>query len=131
MQVITLAIIIVFGGATLILHNPIFIKWKPTILNWAFGIIFLISHFFGKKPIIRYMMEAKVNLPTIVWSRLNLSWVVFFLTMGFINLFIIYNFSTEVWVYFKLFGMLGLTLAFVVIQAVYLARHVSPDQVKL
>src|SRR3990167_5676407 len=130
MQLVTLVLIIIFGGATLILHNPIFIKWKVSVVNWIFGLAFLSSQLISKKPLIRYMMETKVDLPTNVWKRLNMSWVIFFLTMGFANLFVVYHFSTEVWVYFKLFGILGLTFIFVILQAFYLARHVSEDNIK-
>lgn len=128
MQVITLVLIIVLGGATLILHNPIFIKWKPTAINWVFALVFLGSHFIGKKPLIRYVMEQKVSLPDEVWTRLNLSWVVFFFLMGLANLYVIYHFSTNAWVNFKLFGMLGCTLVFIFLQAICLSKHITEDK---
>lgn len=127
MQLITLILIVLLGGATLLLHETIYIKWKPTILNWVFGLFFMGSHFIGEKPLIRQLMEKNISLPSPVWTRLNLSWVVFFIAMGFINLFVVYHFSTSAWVNFKLFGMLGLTIVFVIIQAIYLARHVDPN----
>ncbi len=127
LQLITLILIIVLGGATLLLHNPIYIKWKPSVINWLFGLVFLGSQYLTKKPLIRYMMETKVSLPNQVWARLNLSWVIFFFVLGFANLYVIYHFSTNTWVYFKLFGMLGLTLIFVIIQAFYLAKHVIEE----
>lgn len=127
LQLITLILIVVLGGATLILHNPIFIKWKPSVINWLFGLVFLLSHLFTKKPLIRYMMESKIALPATIWTRLNLSWAIFFIIMGFANLYVIYHFSTNAWVYFKLFGMLGLTIIFVVLQAFYLARHIIEE----
>ena len=121
MQLTTLALIVVLGGATLLFHNEMFIKWKPTAINWIFGIIFLGSHFIGGKPIVQRMLEPQLDLPSFVWLRLNISWVLFFALMGMINLYVIYNFDTDVWVNFKLFGMLGLTLLFAILQAVYLS----------
>ncbi len=128
MQLITLALVVVLGGATLLLHKEIYIKWKPTILNWVFAAVFFASQYIGKKPIIKRMMEKNVSLPEAVWGRLNLSWVGFFVLMGIANLYVVYNFDTDVWVNFKLFGMLGLTVIFVIIQAFYLARHIEPDK---
>jgi intracellular septation protein len=130
MQLITLIIIMVLGGMTLILHNDIFIKWKPTIINWIFGTVFIVSQVFFKKPVLRYILESKVTLPDPVWSRLNLSWAFFFIIMGAINVYVLYHFSTNVWVNFKLFGYLGLTFIFVIGQGIYLARHVTEDSIK-
>ena len=129
MHIVTLVLIIVLGGATLFLQNELFIKWKPTILNWLFAIVFAGSQFIGKKPIIKRMMDGNVSLPTKIWTRLNMSWVVFFTMMGSINLYVIYHYDTNTWVNFKLFGMLGLTMLFVLLQAIYLTRHVEePDK---
>ncbi len=125
MQLITLGLIIVLGGATLLLHEEIYIKWKPSILNWIFGLLFFASQFIGEKPLIRRLMENNITLTAVIWRRLNLSWAIFFTTMGCLNLYIVYHFSTDVWVNFKLFGMLGLTLLFVIIQAIYLAKHIE------
>ncbi len=127
MQVVTLLLLVVLGGATLWLHNDMFIKWKPTVINWLFGVAFLGSEFVGKKPIIQRMMDGHVELPKAIWTRLNRSWVCFFMLMGLINIYVIYNFSTDIWVDFKLFGMLGLTIVFVVLQAMYLAKHVKME----
>ena len=129
MQLITLILIVLLGGATLLLHETIYIKWKPTILNWVFGLFFMGSHFIGEKPLIRQLMEKNISLTAPIWARLNLSWVTFFIAMGFINLFVVYHFSTAAWVNFKLFGMLGLTVIFVIIQAIYLAKHVDPHNI--
>ncbi len=123
MQVVTLVLLVVLGGATLWLHDDMFIKWKPTVINWLFGAAFLASEFVGKQPIIQRMMGGHVELPKAIWTKLNLSWVFFFTAMGFINLYVIYHFSTDIWVDFKLFGMLGLTILFVILQALYLAKH--------
>lgn len=128
MHIITLVLIVVLGGATLLLHNELFIKWKPTAINWAFALVFLSSHFVAKrKPLIKTMMEKDVSLPELVWRRLNLSWVTFFTVMGFANLFVVYQFDTATWVYFKFFGIIGLTMLFVIIQAIYLTRHIKEE----
>ena len=123
MPLITLALIVVLGSATLLLHDENFIKWKPTAVNWLFGVVFLGSQFIGKRPLIERMMGGNMELPAAVWVRLNLAWAVFFVAMGLANLYVAFNFDTDTWVDFKLFGMLGLTLVFVVAQAFYLARH--------
>ncbi len=127
MHWITLALIVVFGGATLLLQDELFIKWKPTVLNWLFGLAFLISQYVGQKNIIQRMMGASITLPNEIWTRLNFSWVLFFVTVGFINLYVVYNFDTDTWVNFKLFGMLGLTILFVLLQGLYLTRFLKTD----
>jgi intracellular septation protein len=123
LHIITLVIVLLLGSVTLLLHNPLFIKWKPTVIYWAFAIVFLSSQFMGKKPLFQRMMEEKLELTPKLWARLNISWVVFFALMGIINLVVAYHFSTDIWVDFKLFGTLGLTVAFVVAEAVYMAKH--------
>jgi len=127
MHLITLALIIVFGGATLLLKDEMFIKWKPTVLNWLFGLAFLCSHFIGKQPLVQRMMGNAVELPQPIWIKLNLCWTLFFLTVGIINLYIVYHFDTDTWVNFKLFGIIGLTLAFIIGQSLYIARFIKPD----
>jgi len=127
LHVATLAIVLVLGGITLALEDEMFVKWKPTVVNWLFGLAFLASELVGRKNLVRRLMESNVRLPDPVWVRLNASWVVFFLSLGALNLYVVYNFDTDTWVDFKLFGLLGLTLAFVIGQAFYLVRHVKPD----
>ncbi|QEL10436.1 septation protein A [Kushneria phosphatilytica] len=127
MHLITLALVILLGGATVLLGDGAFIKWKPTVVNWLFAAAFLLSPLIGGKPLIQRMMEKNLTLPRPVWMRLNLAWVAFFIVMGAVNVFVFMNFSEEVWVDFKLFGMLGLTLLFILIQGVYLARHLPRD----
>ncbi len=130
MHLVTLALIVVLGGATLFFQNEAFIKWKPTVVNWAFGVAFLGSQFIGKRPLVQRMMESNIQLnDAAIWQKLNLMWVLFFIVLGLANLYVAFNFSTEIWVNFKLFGLLGLTLIFVVAQAFYLTRHiVSPEE---
>ncbi len=123
MQLITLAVVVFLGGATLVLKDVLFIKWKPTVIYWAFGIAFTLSHFFGKRNLIERLMDNKLHLPKFVWNRLNMAWSLFFVFLGFINLYVVYNFSTDAWVNFKLFGTLILMILFVVLQSIYMARH--------
>jgi intracellular septation protein len=122
---VSLAIIVVFGGATLLLRDETFIKWKPTVLYWLFGAALLIADLVFKKNLIRTMMGTQIELPDSVWGRLNLSWVAFFVVMGVINIYVAYSFSTDTWVDFKLFGSTGLMLVFVLAQAFALAKYVE------
>lgn len=122
-HLITLAVIVVLGGITLIFRNEKFIMWKPTVVNWLFAVVFTGSQFIGKKPIIQRMMGGSFTLPDVMWKKLNLMWAGFFVFLGVVNLYVAYNFDTNTWVNFKLFGMLGLTLLFIVIQTLYISRH--------
>ena len=130
MHLITLALIVVFGGLTLAFQDETFIKWKPSIINWLFGIVFLGSQFIGKKCIVERMMSQSISLPTSIWPRLNLAWAIFFISLGFANLYVMSNFDTNTWVNFKLFGMMGLTLAFLLGQGFFLARYIQEEPVK-
>ena len=121
-------IIAVFGGATLLLQNEIFIKWKPTVLYWLLGALLAGAAVVFRRNLIRMMLSEQVQLPDAVWNRLNWSWVGFFAFMGALNLYVAYNYSTDLWVNFKLFGGMGLMLVFVVVQALFLARHVEDKQ---
>jgi len=127
MQVITFFIVFLLGSATLILHKPIFIKWKPSIIYWLFALVFFGSHYIGKKPLIRYVMDKKIELPEKIWARLNFIWVIFFALLGLANIYVVYHYNTNTWVNFKLFGILGITIIFVVIQAFYLARFAKEN----
>jgi intracellular septation protein len=129
MHIITLVLITVLGGATLILKDPVFIKWKPTAVNWMFAIAFLGSQFIGEKSFVKRMMSHAVELPDTVWAKLNFAWVVFFTAMGFANLYVAFNYDLSTWVDFKTYGMLGLTILFVLLQAVFLAKHM-PEEIK-
>jgi len=128
MHLVTLVLVVVLGGITLLLNDEIFIKWKPTVVNWAFGAAFLGSQFIGRRPLVERMLGGNVTLPRAVWTRLNLSWVVFFTAVGLLNLYVVYNFDTETWVNFKLFGTLGLTALFVIAQAFYMMRHAPEEE---
>jgi intracellular septation protein len=125
MQLATLIMVVFFGGLTVLLKDGAFIKWKPTVVNWLFAVVFFASQFIGKKPVVQRIMEQGVQLPHNAWRGLNLAWVAFFAFMGIVNLYVAFNFSEETWVDFKLFGMLGLTLVFIVAQGFYMAKHMA------
>lgn len=127
---ISLGVIVLFGSATLLLHNETFIKWKPTVLYWVFGATLAVSALVFKKNLIRGMMEQQITLPDLVWNKLQVSWILFFTVMGAVNLYVAYNFSTDAWVNFKLFGGIGLMLLFVLMQALMLARYIHDKETK-
>ncbi|MBK1723413.1 septation protein A [Thiocystis violacea] len=168
MHLVTLGLLTVFGGLTIALQDPIFVMWKPTLVNWLFAAAFIGSQLIGERTLIERMMGHSIELPKPIWSRLNLLWTAFFVFLGLANLFVVYvgsgfyqaqqallaasgqtgvdlsacaaTFSgtllalcqdaqgrEDVWVNFKLFGMMGLTIAFVIAQAFYLSRHVKDD----
>ena len=114
------AIIVVFGGATLLLQDETFIKWKPTVLYWLFGTV-LAGSALLKRNLIRSVMSQEMRLPDAIWARLNIAWIVFFAFMGATNLYVAFNYPTDLWVNFKLFGGMGLMLVFVVGQALVLS----------
>ncbi|MGY6277795.1 septation protein A [Methylomonas sp. MgM2] len=128
MQWITLGLILVMGGATLYLQDEQFIKWKLSIIEWLFGGALLASQFIGSKTFIERMMGANMELPSKIWKRLNLSWALFFLTVGFLNLYVMYNFNTDDWVDFKTFGVPGLMAIFIVIQVIFLYKYVPESE---
>jgi intracellular septation protein len=166
MPLVTLGLLVLFGGLTLALRDPIFVMWKPTIVNWLFAAVFLGSQLIGKRPLIERMMGNAIEIPPAVWLRLNIMWIGFFFVTGLVNLFVVYvgsgffgarealilasglpdvDLSTcterfggdllslcnnaqareDIWVNFKLFGMMGMTIVFVIAQAVYLSRHMK------
>jgi intracellular septation protein len=125
---LSLAIIVVFGGATIYFNNETFIKWKPTVLYWCFAATLLISSLCFSKNLIRTLMEKQIVLPEPVWHRLNLSWVGFFVAMGLLNLYVAYTFSTAAWVNFKMFGGMGLMFVFVIAQSLLLSKHMKDAQ---
>jgi len=122
---VTFAIVSVFGGATLLLHNESFIKLKPTALYWIFSAILLFSNLFFNKNLMRALLHEKIALPVHAWNRLNLIWSLFFAALGFINLYVAYNFSTDSWVNFKLFGFTGLMVVFILAQGAWLAKYID------
>ncbi|MDO9090832.1 MAG: septation protein A [Burkholderiaceae bacterium] len=128
MQWLSLAVIVLFGGATLIAHNDTFIKWKPTVLYWLMGGALLFGQFVFHKNLLKSLMGAQMQLPEAAWRAMNWSWTLFFGAMGVLNLWVAFNFDTDTWVSFKLFGGLGLMALFVLIQALYLSRYMKADE---
>jgi intracellular septation protein len=124
---VSLGVVTVFGGATLVLHNDTFIKWKPTVLYWAFSVALVISQLAFNKNLIEAMMGKQITLPHRVWAQLNYVWAVFFVLLGIVNLFVAYNFSTDAWVNFKLFGATGLLVVFIVGQSLWLAKYMKEE----
>ncbi len=130
MQWASLIIIGVFGGATLLLRDETFIKWKPTVLYWLAGVIFIGALAFKQNLVKAVMKEGGLELPEVIWTKLCIAWGVFFIFKGTLNLWVAYNFPTETWVNFKLFGGMGLMLAFIVAQALWLSRHMPEEAAK-
>jgi len=130
MHWVNLGIILVFGGATLLLQNEAFIKWKPTVLYWIFGGALLGGQLIWRRNLIRRLLEGQVALAESAWTRLNLIWAVFFLFAGALNLYVAFSghFSEAQWVNFKVFGLMGLLIVFVISQALWLSRHVQTPQ---
>ncbi|MEN9501601.1 MAG: hypothetical protein RI964_886 [Pseudomonadota bacterium] len=124
MHLITLGILLVFGTLTLFLKDPLFIKWKVSIINWAFGLAFIGSQYVGsRKTLAERIMSNTIQVPPPIWQQTNLMWAIFFIGVGFINLIVAYNFSENAWVNFKLFGVMGLTFVFIIAQVFYLQRY--------
>jgi intracellular septation protein len=132
MHLVTLVSIMVLGSITLLLHDETFIKWKPTVVEWAFAIAFLISQFVGEKTLVQRMMESSIQLTdNKIWTHLNLAWIGFFIAMGALNLYIAFNYPTDVWVNFKLFGMMGFTFVFVLAQGFYMMKYIVAEEPEL
>lgn len=133
MHLFSLAIISILGGITILFGNPAFIQWKPTVLNWAFAVVFLGSQYIGSKNIMHRMIGGQIELPEHVWIRLNWSWVIFFILSGIANLYVAFYYGLELdektrmdnWVNFKLFGLMGMTFVFVIGQAFYMAKFIK------
>ena len=128
MQWMSLVIIVLFGGATLLLRDETFIKWKPTVLYWLSGVVFLGALAF-RVNLLKALMSEGLELPEPMWTKLAIAWGLFFLFKGTLNLWVAYNFSTSVWVDFKLFGGFGLIIVFIIGQAIWISRHL-PDEPK-
>ncbi|MGQ0428701.1 MAG: septation protein A [Gammaproteobacteria bacterium] len=132
MHLVSAGLVLVFGGLTLAIRDAAFIMWKPTVVNWLFGTAFLASQWqwFGGKPLVQRLMtstDARLELSAERWKRLNLMWVAFFAVMGAVNVAVFSYFDEATWVNFKLFGMLGLTLAFIVVQGFWIAAQARHD----
>ncbi|BAU47761.1 septation protein A [Sulfurifustis variabilis] len=138
MHLVTLGVLAVFGGLTLLLQDDTFIKWKPTLVYWILAALVLGSQWVGRKTAIERILGAQISLPPAVWARQNLSWGVFFAALGGLNLYVAFYYGLdlepaarqEIWVNFKVFGLLGITLAFTLLQGALMARHIieKPDK---
>ena len=120
--------VIVFGGATLIFRNQVFIQWKPTIFNWALGLAFGASQFIGEKNLMERTLGGQIHLPKFVWTRLNLLWVGNFILVGALNLFVAYAYSEATWVSYKLYSAIGFTLVLSILTALLISPHISEEQ---
>ncbi|MEE8387334.1 MAG: septation protein A [Acidiferrobacterales bacterium] len=133
MHLITFGVIGVFGGLTLLLHDDTFIKWKPTIVYWLLGCTTLGSHFIGKKTAIEHLIGKQISLPNHIWVRQNLAWGFFFLVLGALNVYVAFYYAPEldvarrqeIWVNFKVFGLMAITIVFIIIQAIFMARYID------
>jgi intracellular septation protein len=125
---ITFVLVLVLGGATIYFHNPIIIKWKPSIAYWALGLSFWVSRVVFHKNLLQEMLGSEMELPLVVWQRLNFAWVAFLGLMGLLNLYVAYSFSTSTWASFKVFGATGLMLAFSIGQVIYLSRYMKTNE---
>jgi intracellular septation protein len=123
----SLAIILVFGGLTLYLRDKTFILWKPTVLYWLFAVVLSAAALMGRN-LIRNLLSDQMQLPDAMWTRLNWSWVAFFAFMGCVNLYVAFNYSEKVLASFKLFGGMGLMFLFVIVQSLFLAKHVGEEK---
>jgi intracellular septation protein len=133
MQWVSLGLIVVFGGATILLQDERFIKLKPTLLYGLFAGALLLPQLFNKTLVIQKLMGSKIDMPTHAWAKLNAAWGAFFVFMAVLNIWVANNFSTDTWVNFKLFGSIGLTVAFVIGQALWMNRFATaelPDVLK-
>lgn len=124
---LSFGLITVLGGATLLLHNKAFILWKPTVLYWVFAVILFGSRYIRGKNLMQSLMGAQMTLPAKIWDRVNIAWALFFSVMGVANLFVAFNFPENIWVNFKMFGTLALTLVFVLLQSLVLSRYLVED----
>jgi intracellular septation protein len=123
MLLINGAIISVLGGITLLLHDQTYIMWKPTVLYWLMAATLLISNLFFKKNFMQQMLGKMLNAPKPIWDKVNLVWVVFLILLGFLNLYVAFNYSLDTWVNFKLFGVTSMMFIFVVVQTILLRKY--------
>lgn len=124
---VSLALVVVLGGATLWFQSETFIKWKPSALYWAMGCALWLTPLFTGKNLLRVLLGEQLQLPDKVWHRLNFAWIAFFGFMGLLNLWVAYTFSTDAWVNFKLFGGIGLMLLFTLAQGLVLSRYLQDE----
>lgn len=126
---INLTVIVVFGGATLYFHNDVFIKWKPTVLYWLFSAILIGGRLFFRRNVMQSIMGTQISMPAAAWDKLNYSWAIFFLFAGILNVYVAFsgNYTEAQWVNFKVFGLMILLVAFVIVQSLWLSKHIAHD----
>jgi intracellular septation protein len=129
MQTLTMCGFLIFGGTTLCLHDAFFIKLKPTVIYWLFALIFFGSQLFTKKTFLERMAGGKLSLPVKTWQTLNFSWGIFFIALGILNLYVSQHFSTNTWVNFKLFGILGIIFLFGLAQSLFMAKYLKEEKI--
>jgi len=136
MHIINLLVIVIFGGATILTENEVFIRWKPTILYWSFSLILFVSQYWLKKPAIHYVMGSQMDLPREAWNKMNLGFALFTLVMGFLNLYVAFVYGQDLapevqrdhWVNFKVFGTMMLTFAFVIGLMLSLSKYLNVEK---
>ncbi len=125
------AVVVVAGSLTLAFHNDVFIKWKPTVFNWGLAIAFFVAPFIGDKTLMERAMGAQMDVPKAVWSRLNITWTVYFIVVGALNLYVAFGgFTQETWVDYKLYSSIGFTILLSTVTVVILAPHLKEDKIK-
>lgn len=127
MQIITFLMVAVFGGMTIFLHDDNFIKWKVTIVYALFAIGLTVSHIMGKSAI-KGMLGKEISLPESVWAKINWGWTLFFTLCAILNVYVAFNLPLDVWVNFKVFGLLIATLLFTLLTGVYIYKHLPKEQ---
>ncbi len=128
MHWVTFVAVLLFGGMTLVFEDPMFIKWKPTIVNWIFALVFIFSaKITGRSPI-KHLLSDKIELPEHAWHKLNIAWICFFFVLGSLNIYVAYQFSIETWAQFKVFGSLGLTFLFMIAQGIFLVKYMPNEE---
>lgn len=127
MQLITFVLVAVFGGMTIFLHDDNFIKWKVTIVYVIFALGLAISHLMGKSAI-KGMLGKEITLPEAVWAKVNWAWVAFFSVCAVLNIYIAYQLPLDVWVNFKVFGLLAATFTYTLLTGIYIYKHLPKEQ---
>ena len=125
------AVVSVLGGITLLLHDQTYIMWKPTVLYWLLAAVLLVSKRIFKKNFIQQVMGNMLNPPVHIWNALNFIWAIFFIGLGFLNLYVAFHYSLDNWVNFKLFGVTSLLFLFMVVQTLLLRKYmIEPPEEK-
>jgi intracellular septation protein len=127
-QLWLLVAVLVFGGATIVLRNELFIQWKPTIFNWAMGLVFLGSQFIGKRNLIARTLGSQLEVPYPIWTRLNYMWSAYFFVVGALNIYVAYRYSQDFWVSYKLYSSIGFTVALSILTVALLAPHIQEQE---